>query len=226
MNNGSDETAGLTHQRLKSKQRSLREGFPENLGLRVHRALSWLERAEDETEGDDAAFIFLWISFNAAYAEDTPDASMNSERSVFNDFFSRIVEMDSDNRIYSAIWERFSESIRIILQNKFIFQPFWSHHNGLPGNEDWAERFEASTKVTQRALSNRDTAKILSVLFDRLYVLRNQVFHGGATWRSSVNRGQISDGVNILAFLVPLFLDLMMDHPDVLWGPPNYPVVE
>lgn len=28
---------------------------------------------------------------------------------------------------------------------------------------------------------------ILSILFDRLYVLRNQLVHGGATWNSDVN---------------------------------------
>lgn len=32
----------LTPDELKQKQRSLRDGFPENLGLRVHRAISWL----------------------------------------------------------------------------------------------------------------------------------------------------------------------------------------
>jgi hypothetical protein len=43
-------------ERLKAKQRSLRDGFGENLALRVHRALSWLHRAEQETADDDAAF--------------------------------------------------------------------------------------------------------------------------------------------------------------------------
>ena len=63
-------------------------------------------------------------------------------------------------------------------------------------------------------------------VFDRLYVLRNQLVHGGATWNSSVNRDQVRDGTRILAFLVPLFIDLMMDNPDIAWGDPCYPVVE
>jgi hypothetical protein len=29
--------------------------------------------------------------------------------------------------------------------------------------------------------------KILSMLFDRLYVLRDQMTHGGATWNSATN---------------------------------------
>jgi hypothetical protein len=67
---------------------------------------------------------------------------------------------------------------------------------------------------------------ILSTLFDRLYVLRNQLVHGGATWNSSVNRAQVGDGARIMAFLVPLFIDLMMDNPEFAWGAPYYPVVE
>ena len=33
---------------LKAKQRLIRKTLPENLGLRVHRGLRWLDRAETE----------------------------------------------------------------------------------------------------------------------------------------------------------------------------------
>ena len=46
---------------LKEKQRALRDGFSTPLTLRVHRALSWLRRAEAEQEGQDVRFILLWI---------------------------------------------------------------------------------------------------------------------------------------------------------------------
>jgi len=216
----------LSHRRLKSKQREIRETFPENLGLRIHRALSWLERAEGESDDNDAAFIFFWISFNAAYAEDIPAISEFNERSRFQGFFGKIVSLDASGEIYGAIWDRFSASIRILLDNRYVFQPFWSYHNGLPGGEDWETKFERSKRKIGAALADENTALILSVLFDRLYVLRNQVIHGGATWNSSVNRSQINDGASILSFLVPLFIDLMMDNPEISWGPPYYPVVE
>ena len=80
--------------------------------------------------------------------------------------------------------------------------------------------------IGHKALQNHDTRMILATVFDRLYVLRNQIVHGGATWNSSVNRSQIRDGHEILAFLVPLFIDLMMDNPDKNWGAPYYPVIE
>ncbi len=61
--------APLTQPVLKAKQRELRGGFPETMGLRVHRAISWIGRAEAAGD-DDARFLFLWIGFNAAYADE------------------------------------------------------------------------------------------------------------------------------------------------------------
>ena len=83
----SKTTRTLSHEILKSKQRKIREDFPENLGLRVHRALSWLQRAEMAEDDFDAAFIFYWIAFNAAYAEDLQELLPTGERRVFDIFF-------------------------------------------------------------------------------------------------------------------------------------------
>ena len=43
--------------------------------------------------------------------------------------------------------------------------------------------------------------------------LRNQLVHGGATWGASVNREQMRDCTNFMAKLVPLVIEVMMDHP-------------
>ena len=201
--------------------------LPENLTLRLHRSLSWLERAEQQTD-DDTAFIFYWLAFNALYARERVnnfDLS-ESERGMFGHYFEKIAKLDKSNLIYDEFWQRFSDSVRNLLGNKFVFQPFWNHYNHVPGNEDWEERFEKTKSMSLRALQNEDTEKILQLIFDRLYVLRNQVFHGAATWRSSVNRDQIRDSLNILAFLVPILIDLMMKNPQESWGQPCYPVVK
>ena len=114
---------------LKSKQRSIRSSFAPDLGLRVHRSLSWLKRAEHALEDPDAAFIFFWISFNAAYAEEIGETTIIGERSAFDGFFQKLIELDESQRIYDAIWERFSQSIRLFLDNHYVFQPFWKHKN-------------------------------------------------------------------------------------------------
>tara|TARA_R110002167_G_C12707254_1_gene655242 strand:- start:64779 stop:65432 length:654 start_codon:yes stop_codon:yes gene_type:complete len=215
-----------TFSSLKEKQRSIRSGFSSDVGLRVHRCLSWLNRAEQASDDFDAAFIFYWISFNAAYAEEIGEATIIGERSAFDGFFRKLIELDSDNQIYDAIWDKFSQSIRLFLDNQYIFQPFWKHQNHIDGYDDWNERFNKSKRRFNSALANHDTRAVLGMLFDRLYVLRNQLLHGGATWNSSVNRDQVRDGARILGFLVPIFVDLMMDNPDKNWGLPYYPVVD
>jgi hypothetical protein len=216
---------------LKTKQRDLRDGFHTPLTLRVHRALSWLRRAEGEADdGDeDVRFILLWIGFNAAYAGDVGlalGAESQRERDVFMRFFTTLVGFDGKHRIYDLVWQRFSQEIRLLLDNRYVFAPFWHHHNGLPGYADWADRLERERLAINSALRRLDTATLLSILFGRLYVLRNQLVHGGATWNSSANRAQVRDGTALLASLLPLFVDLMMDNPGYDWPMPNYPVAD
>ncbi|MFN3890744.1 MAG: hypothetical protein ACK4MV_10135 [Beijerinckiaceae bacterium] len=215
----------LGYPALKEKQRALRAGFPEALGLRVHRALSWLGRAEAEADDADVRFVLLWIGFNAAYAADV-GADVGNERGAFKTFFDGLIALDRDRRIYGAVWSRFPHEIRILLANRYVFAPFWSHQNGVAGYENWEDRLGASQRAIAAALASQDTSAVLSVLFDRLYVLRNQLVHGGATWKSSVNRDQVRDGAAVLGWLLPIFLDLMMDNPSRDWGRPYYPVVE
>lgn len=217
----------LDHATLKAKQRAIRDGFPETMGLRAHRSISWIGRAEACGEDDDARFIFLWIAFNAAYADEREFQSVApGERAAFADYFERLVALDSEKRIDKAIWQRFSGPVKMLLDNHYVFNPFWQHHNGINGFENWEETFRASSRSFAQAFQAGDTAKVLSFVFDRLYVLRNQLVHGGSTWNSGVNRAQVRDGAAILGFLMPAFVDLMMDNPGKDWGKPFYPVVE
>ena len=117
---------GLDHAALKAKQRAIREGFPETMGLRVHRAISWIGRGEACGDDDDARFIFLWIAFNAAYADEQEFQSIApGERAAFVDFFGRLDQLDKDRRIYQALWQRFSGPVRMLMENRYVFNPFF-----------------------------------------------------------------------------------------------------
>ena len=218
-------TSSLDGMTLKDKQRALRAGFDAALALRVHRAISWIRRSERETDDDDVRFVLLWIAFNAAYASEIGEED-DSERDLFAGYFGRLVALDGGRRIYDAVWMRFPHEIRNLLDNRFVYSPFWSFHNGVAAFADWEERLARSRKTIAGAMGRMDTPRILSVVFDRLYVLRNQLVHGGATWNGAVNRAQVRDGAAILGWLVPIFVDMMMDHPEEAWGMPYYPVVD
>ena len=170
----------LSHATLKAKQRAIRADFPRTMGLRAHRAISWVGRAEACGEDDDARFIFLWIAFNAAYADEQEfQAVAPGERAAFVDYFGRLVALDGDQRIYKALWQRFSGPVRMLMENRYVFNPFWQYHNGIDGFEDWEDRFKISARSFAQAFQAGDSVRVLSFVFDRLYVLRNQLVHGG-----------------------------------------------
>ena len=68
-------------------------------------------------------------------------------------------------------------------------------------------------------------SQVIKLTDDGWMKLRNQLVHGGATWNSKVNRAQVRDGANILMALVPLLIEIMLDHPDADFGEILYPVV-
>lgn len=219
-----DQTENTDYERLKQRHRAMRAICPDNLNLRVHRALSWWQRAS-QSEDDDGRFIFLWIAFNAAYACEIDENYRLSEQATFKAFLEKLCELDKAKRIDALVWREFSGSIRVLLDTPFVFQSFWDFHSGKISESEWTNRLAKGKKVAQQALASSNTPAVLGVVFNRLYTLRNQLIHGGATWNSSVNRKQVRDCAGLLGKLVPLIIELMLDHTDTLWGDACYPVV-
>ena len=216
----------LTYQNLKERQRRERDGFGESLTLRVHRALSWLDHAERMSSDKDAQFISLWIAFNAAYADKMDASNDRPEMTVLREFIERLCDFDMDKLLEGIIFREFRNSIQNLLENKYIYRPFWEFQEGKIDEQEWWLRFEGSNKRAKEAFHHKDAATVLNILFGRLYTLRNQILHGSATWNSNTNRSQLHDGVAILAKVVPSIIKIMMDHPNALWRAPSYPVVE
>ena len=214
----------LDFELLKKFHRENRDDFDDEFSIRIHRALSWIERAEKEKNDNDASFIFYWIAFNAAYSEKINPSKFKNQRGSFSDYFQLLIDCDNDKIIYETIWKQFPNSIRILLENQYIYEPYWAFVNGDDNQNDWEKKFDLSKTLILKSLSRKDTSKILLILFDRLYTLRNQILHGAATWNSNVNRSQINDGSNILSSLVPQFIFIMMKNHNKNWGSLAYPI--
>jgi len=223
---GTGESDLYSYKELKERHRAERDDYPQSLSLRVHRALSWLDRAERETKDADARFIFLWVAFNAAYANNLEDREGMGEQSLFREFLTRLVDSDKDQRFYMLLWDRYASDVRLFVDNEFVYKQFWDCQNGLISEEAWKTSFDKSKAAFNKSLAAQNADTMLSILFQRLYVLRNQLIHGGATWNGKVNRSQVESGAAILGDIVPVVISLMMDHPKQLWGDPIYPVVE
>ncbi|MEX9757059.1 hypothetical protein AB7W88_16565 [Providencia vermicola] len=214
----------MNFKELKSRHRLLRKSLPDNLNLRVHRALSWLQRAE-MADDIDGRFIFLWIAFNAAYACEIDERWRLSEQETFREFLDKLCLLDTTKQIDHLVWQEFSNSIRILLDTPFVLQGFWDFHRGKITESEWKERLSQGKRIASQALSSGNTPQLLSVIFNRLYTVRNQLIHGGATWNSSINRAQLKDCTKLLYKLIIVLIDLMMSNPDALWGEVCYPIV-
>jgi len=208
---------------------------------RIRRAKSWLARAnraviEGEKAGagaDDTGFacerfMFLWISFNAAYGCDMMENETSKEKEKFTKFLDEIVRQDRERTIHNILWERYSGPVQDLLENKYVFRPFWESVRGSSSGRGWKQKFEGDKRRSFRELANGNVERVLEIVFWRLYELRNQIFHGGATFAEGWGRDQITNGSRIMADLVPVILDIMDTHidenPDTeVWGKVAYP---
>jgi len=147
------------------------------------------------------------------------------EQQRFNDFINRLFDLDQQSRLHNLVWAEFTQSIRVLLDNQYVFQPYWDYANGKLTEKQWIAKFDKARKIASKALGKGNSPAVLSISLSRLYTLRNQLMHGGATWNSYVNRGQIRDCKKLVGCLVPLIIEIMMDNPNEIWGQPCYPVI-
>ena len=190
--------------KLKAKLKAVRESITSQHAIRLHRAISWLKSAEDLQDNLDLQYISLWISFNA--------------------FISKLVKHDQEKRFNHLLWNQFSGPVRLLIENKYVYKPFWEFQRG--EIKDWKKSYEKSVSDSMKYLSAQNVEGLLEVVLNRLYTLRNQLMHGGSTFKSDVNRSQVKDGNNMLKLLVPLVIEIMLNNNDEDWGEIYYPVLE
>ena len=213
---------------------------------RIRRARSWLERSEKSASGLEKAkseeekaglhceqFIFLWIAFNAAYGFELIgprdiDGEKTREWEKFGIFLERILDLDKEGSIRKILeGKTLSDHIRRLLENQYVFAPFWIWVRDPGGRSFHYDKHRAC-----QVLKGHNVHRLLEKVFDRLYVLRNQIFHGGATfatgWGQGQGRDQVRDGSTIMASLVPVIVGIMdadiRNDPDSgTWGKVAYP---
>jgi hypothetical protein len=196
--------------------------LPETLTIRIHRAISWLKSAEKQEENLDLKFISLWVSFNACYAVDLNGISSKPEKAKLRDFTSSLVQFDR-TRLYNLFWEKYSGPVKVLIENKFVFEKFWEYNRGEAN--DYLPAFNKSIASATNCLSKQNIEGLIEIVLERLYTLRNQLIHGGATYNSKLNRSQLRDACNIMQLLVPIIIDIMLDNGEHDWGEIAYPVV-
>lgn len=197
------------------------------LQLRLYRAESWLKCSEHYAEDHDMAFIAQWIAFNSCYLTDRENQERICERESFKNFIRILVDHDDEKRIEACLWDNFSGFIRTLIGNKYVYHRYWIAKWHTEDAVDWETSFKKSQETAKIALMERNVEKVMSVVLDRLYCLRNQLMHGGASYGSSVNRQQVKDGKKMLSELMPIVIDIMKSCENGHdWGNVSYPVIE
>lgn len=108
--------------------------------IRIHRAGSWLKCAAKYSEDDDIAFITEWIAFNCCYAVDIDNNTRLSEKENFNTFIKKLAELDTKHEIAGCLWNNYSNFIRTLINNKYVFSPFWESYRN--ADDNWKIPFE------------------------------------------------------------------------------------
>jgi len=84
------ESLSQQQELLKEQLKLARENISENQATRLHRAISWLGCAVEQSDNVDLQLISLWISFNALYAVDEGGSESLAERFAFLRFVKRV----------------------------------------------------------------------------------------------------------------------------------------
>jgi len=190
-------------QHLKQQLKTQRPNLTDTHATRLHRSISWLGCASEQENNLDLKLISLWISFNACFAVDEGSSESLAERYAFQNFIKKLVEQDNNEEIYASLWKTYSGPVKALIKNPYVFHGFWSAKRINKQDESWRGHFDQSSVAALNSLSRKQVPELLSIVLDRLFVLRNQILHGGATYQSQVNRNQVEDGSQLLGGCCP-----------------------
>ncbi len=147
---------------------------------RLYRAESWIRRAAALRRPDelDSRFIFYWIAFNALYgqARDTAEDRPREDSSI-REFLGKMVRLAGASPGLRLTLHRVEVELLDLLKNQFLQSEYWAE--GFTDALD--DRIHAAEREVQDALKGAGAlGRLLMQVFDSLYVLRIQVFHGCA----------------------------------------------
>ncbi|MDF1763874.1 MAG: hypothetical protein P1U57_10730, partial [Oleibacter sp.] len=170
----------------------------------------------------DLRFITAWIGLSACCV-----TSARNDQTVpnFLPLVQRLTEFDSNKRYYQLLWQQYSGPVKELIKNPYVFAPYWEAQRAADSKDNqWRPAFEQSSVAALNCLSRQRVPELVAIVFDRLYVLQNQLIQGGATYQGRVNRSQVSHGAAMAEALLAVTIDIMLEHADEHWGDLIYPV--
>lgn len=194
------------------------EGFTD-LTIRIHRCCSWLGRAQHVAgESGDSALddqlVFLWIAFNALYGRWDPESNHPARdiQSV-RDFIRDVTALDqgAGRNLLGGLLEDERPLVERIFDNAYLDHYFWRGLEDGEGEDE--ETWRNMPRKGRHYLDAGQTERALDrLLLYRVYQLRCQLLHGGATHGGRLNRGSIADCGRFLHLFLDRSLEILL-HP-------------
>lgn len=216
------ETVRLLRRQWKPHKERLCEGNGEHpTVIRFHRACSWLQRVEQNSECQDldVDLLNLWIAFNALYGQwDEERRDPKPDRASWKQFIEQILRLDQSDILSSSLTEN-RRLVLSLLEDEYLSRYFWQE----PG----AASAGKARKLKHSAYSwyqEKRWIMILERALDCVYFLRCQLVHGASTYGGKLNRTSLKRCVWMLQKLLPAFLTVWIEHgADEDWGTLCYP---
>ncbi len=206
-----------------------------NLEERMARAISWLARAEalnGPAQADDR-LIFCWIAFNSLYAgmlgEQRHERDFANDRQQWRDLVSLAVQGVRRQRFADAL-AVLEQPARALVNNIYTSAGYWRQLEPW-GDGQWLARHEQDRHDVSRYYDERQSgarpggagaepqdgrreAALIHCVLDRVYVLRNQMIHGGAGYGDGYNRDQIQLSARLMSPLLCVLVQALLESGD------------
>ncbi len=195
---------------------------------RLQRAESWMTAASalHATQVHEA-FLFLSIALNSLLSRRRYQGDKAQVREDLDDFLKTILilnkldEKQGGTLLRQAIAKSRQDGA-VLIRDRFLKDAYWRRAEPSPQLQQRLVR--EALHATGRLLDG-DYRTFLSLAFNRIVVLRNQITHGCATYGSkSLGRSSLLRGVRFLKIMVPTLHQLISQYGwTVKWDPVPYP---
>ena len=235
------ERSGLRCDATLAQERNDYSNFEERMA-RALSWLARAERLGPGGECADDQLIFCWIAFNSLYAgyaatdaRPGPAAlDFASERRQWSAFLEQVAQGVRARRFAEA-FDALRAPVTALVNNPYVLHAFWRQMDH-PHGRDWQEEFERDRRAAGQFYARRmqrdarpprggrragrqesqtgQEGVVARCVFDRVYVLRNQIIHGAAGYGDGYNREQVRVSAALMLPLLCVLVQAIAEESD------------
>ena len=200
----------------------------QSLAERLQRAESWITAASTLPPSQlHESFLFLSIAINSLLCRRRHEGDKAQVREDLNEFLKKVLALHKcDEDHGGAILKKAIAACRqdgaILIRDRFLKDAYWRRAQPSP---ELQQRLARESLHATGRLIDGDYRTFLSLAFNRILVLRNQLMQGCATYgERTLGRSSLHRGVRFLTVMAPALLQLVSRHGKaVKWDPVPFP---